>query len=133
MDYQSQSDSWQTELLERVKPLLQAADGAATNVVSINAANLGINSNTGQEYDKQNPYSAEVIVSQKLTGRDSLKDIRHLEIDLGESAISYQAGDALGVYFHNDETLVAEILEALALEPDTRVQLGAESLELRDA
>lgn len=133
VDYQSQSDSWQTELLERVKPLLQAADGAATNVVSINSANLGINSNTGLEYDKQNPYSAEVIVSQKLTGRDSLKDIRHLEIDLGESAISYQAGDALGVYFHNDEALVAEILEALALEPDTRVQLGAESVELRDA
>ncbi len=50
-------------------------------------------------YTKQNPYAATLLTSQKITGRDSGKDVRHVEIDLAGSGITYQPGDALGVWF----------------------------------
>ena len=39
------------------------------------------------EFTKQQPFEAEILLSQKLTGRDSDRDVRHVEIDLGESGI----------------------------------------------
>ena len=74
-------------------------------------------------YSKQNPYSAEFSVSQKITGRDSAKDVRHIEISLEDSGLTYQVGDALGVWFENDETLVNNLLAALSFSGEETVNL----------
>ncbi len=50
-------------------------------------------------YTKEAPLSATLSVNQKITGRDSEKDVRHIEIDLGDSGLRYQPGDALGVWY----------------------------------
>ena len=75
------------------------------------------------QYNKQNPLLAEFSLSQKITGRDSAKDVRHIEIDLGESGLTYQAGDALGVWFENDKQLVAELLATLNFTGEEQVTL----------
>jgi sulfite reductase (NADPH) flavoprotein alpha-component len=85
------------------------------------------------EYTKQAPYAAELSLSQKITGRDSAKDVRHIEIDLADSGITYQAGDALGVWFENDEALVAELIAALNLSADEKVEIAGTSLSLAEA
>ena len=59
--------------------------------------------------------------------------MRHVEIDLGDSGLSYQAGDALGVWFSNNEVLVDEVLVGLSLAADELVTLGTESLTLKQA
>ena len=88
-------------------------------------ANVGGLATAGAEsqYTKQNPYAAEFSLSQKITGRDSAKDVRHIEIDLGESGLTYQVGDALGVWFENDETLVDNLLSELSFSGDEKVSL----------
>ncbi|MEL0630994.1 sulfite reductase [NADPH] flavoprotein alpha-component, partial [Psychromonas aquatilis] len=63
-------------------------------------------------------------LSQKITGRDSAKDDRHIEIDLGESGLTYQTGDALGVWFENDEALVDELIAELGYNADYKVNLS---------
>lgn len=55
-------------------------------------------------------------VNQKITGRNSEKDVRHIEIDLGGSGLRYQPGDALGVWYQNDPALVKELVELLWLK-----------------
>ena len=37
-------------------------------------------------YSKDAPLVASLSVNQKITGRNSEKDVRHIEIDLGDSA-----------------------------------------------
>lgn len=117
---------WHADVLEAVKPLIETS---SASVVSIGTAKAIGES----EFTKQNPYSAEVLVSQKITGRGSDRDVRHVEIDLGESGLSYQAGDALGVWFSNNEVLVDEVLAGLSLAADELVTLGTESLTLKQA
>ena len=69
-------------------------------------------------FNKDNPFAATLITRQKITGRGSDKDVRHIELDLSGSGLRYTAGDALGVYFSNDEQLVDEILTAVGLNDD---------------
>ena len=125
VDYEDAANAWTTSIIEQTKPLL----GASTpdNVVAMPTAGAG------SGYTKQSPYAAELSVSQKITGRDSAKDVRHVEIDLGESGITYQVGDALGVWFENDAELVDELLAALTLSADEQVTVSDKTLSLQDA
>ncbi len=126
VDYEAAAGQWHADVLEAVKPLIQTS---SASVVSIGTPKAQGES----EFTKQNPYSAEVLVSQKITGRGSDRDVRHVEIDLGDSGLSYQAGDALGVWFSNNETLVDEVLAGLSLTAEELVTVGAESLTLKQA
>lgn len=120
VDYDEDAKTWTTSIVESLKDELTAQDAGLAPVVSlVGTATAGAES----LYNKQKPYTAELIVSQKITGRDSAKDVRHVEIDLGESGLTYQAGDALGVYFDNDEALVDELLSALSLTGEEEVSL----------
>lgn len=126
VDYEAAAGQWHADVLEAVKPLIETS---SASVVSIGTAKAIGES----EFTKQNPYSAEVLVSQKITGRGSDRDVRHVEIDLGDSGLTYQAGDALGVWFSNNEVLVDEVLAGLSLAADELVTLGTESLPLKQA
>ncbi len=59
--------------------------------------------------------------------------MRHIEIDLGESGLTYQPGDALGVYYTNSPALVDEILAKAGLTGDEIVEVVDESLTVRQA
>lgn len=126
VDYEAAAGQWHADVLEAVKPLIETS---SASVVSIGTAKAIGES----EFTKQNPYSAEVLVSQKITGSGSDRDVRHVEIDLGDSGLTYQAGDALGVWFSNNEVLVDEVLAGLSLAADELVTLGTESLSLKQA
>lgn len=126
VDYEAAAGQWHADVLEAVKPLIETS---SASVVSIGTAKAIGES----EFTKQNPYSAEVLVGQKITGRGSDRDVRHVEIDLGDSGLTYQAGDALGVWFSNNEVLVDEVLAGLSLVADELVTLGTESLSLKQA
>ncbi len=70
---------------------------------------------------------------QKITGRNSEKDVRHIEIDLGDSGLRYQPGDALGVWYQNDPALVKELVELLWLKGDEPVTVEGKTLPLNEA
>ena len=73
-----------------------------------------------------NPYSAEVLVNQKITARDSSKDVRHVVFDVAGSGLRWEPGDSLGVVAENPPQLVDEILASLSLDGDESV--GDETL-----
>ncbi|OHU85954.1 MULTISPECIES: assimilatory sulfite reductase (NADPH) flavoprotein subunit [Pseudoalteromonas] len=129
VDYEELATQWIAGALDVFEPELKSQQDAATNVVSMPSAVASASS----QYTKQNPFAAELSVVQKITGRDSTKDVRHVEISLDGSDIRYLPGDSLGVYFLNDEALVDEVLELLAIADDTKVTVAGESIAVRDA
>lgn len=64
-------------------------------------------------HSRKNPFLGTPAVNRKLTGTGSNKDIRHIEISLEGSGLSYEVGDALGVVPSNDPALVEMLLERL--------------------
>ncbi|MFB2686695.1 assimilatory sulfite reductase (NADPH) flavoprotein subunit [Shewanella mangrovisoli] len=128
VDYEAAAGQWHADVLTAVKPLIQTT----ANVVALNDTGSAPAASES-EFTKQNPFSAEVLISQKITGRGSDRDVRHVEIDLGESGLRYEVGDALGVWFSNSDTLVDEILAGLGLAADTTVAVGNESISLKQA
>ncbi|HEY9042707.1 MAG TPA: assimilatory sulfite reductase (NADPH) flavoprotein subunit [Rheinheimera sp.] len=131
VDYQVQADSWSSEVIAKLEPELKAATAPSAQVIAWPGSDTTAGSVS--QYNKQSPFAAELYTNQKITGRDSGKDVRHIEISLAGSGLSYQPGDALGVYFTNDAALVRELLLLTAIARDTPVTLGAETLTIEQA
>ena len=75
-------------------------------------------------YSKSHPYPALVLTSRNLCGAGSAKQVHHVEFDLADSGLVYEAGDALGVMPHNCPELVAEILNALECDGEEAVPIA---------
>lgn len=128
VDYDAAANSWNHALISVVEPEFASTPSAQVINWPGQAATV-----PASQYSKQQPFAAELYTNQKITGRDSLKDVRHIEISLEGSALSYQPGDALGLYFNNAPTLVAELLSLTRLEGAAQVNLSNQSLSLEEA
>lgn len=83
-------------------------------------------------WNRQNPFPARLRTARPLNGPGSAKDTRHVEILLGDSGLSYEAGDALGVLPRNCPALVEELLSLLGLSGDEPCTAGT-AATLHDA
>lgn len=72
-------------------------------------------------FSKQTPLPARLLVNRCLSGTGSAKEVRHFEISLAGSGLSYEAGDALGVFPANDPALVDDVLRALGCDGEEAV------------
>ncbi len=82
-------------------------------------------------YSRAKPFAAGVLANQRITLGANSKDVRHLELALDGSGLSYEPGDALGVWPRNPQRLVDAVLQATALDGDTAVRIGEEERSLR--
>ena len=81
---------------------------------------------------RDNPFQAELLASQPITAPGSTKDVLHLEISLSGSQLSYQPGDALGVWPTQADALVDSVIATLGLDGDEIVEAGGVSHPLRE-
>lgn len=82
------------------------------------------------KHGKEAPFAAEILANQRITGRGALKDVRHIELSLGDSGLSYEPGDSLGVWPTNSPELVAELLSALSAQGSTEITRDGRPLPL---
>jgi len=127
VDYDQVTPDWLENVLTEIEKTIEKGGVASAPVASAAGAA------TANRYDKQNPFTASLLTSQKITGDRSAKDVRHIEIDLEGSDLSYTAGDALGVWFKNDEALVAQLIAKLGLDAATEVSVDEQTVSLSDA
>lgn len=131
VDYEAPAAEWRKQALEKVKETLSTGDDVKNGQVV--QLPVGQSAHSHSQYSKQNPYTATLLASQKITGRDSGKDVRHIEIDLEDSGLTYQPGDALGVWFENSPELAAAILKQIGLIGEELVEVDGESISLQKA
>ena len=70
-----------------------------------------------------------------LNGRGSNKETRHLELSLEGSGITYEPGDALGIYPENDSELVESLIQKMGWDSEELVTINkqGEVLPLKEA
>lgn len=128
VDYDATVNAWSDALMAKIsEELLHVESVAPQSSTSGSHSELSV-----VEYNKKFPFKGTLLASQKITGRDSIKDIRHIEISLEDSGIQYQPGDALGVWFNNDVKMVEDLLELLAIDKQTSVKWAEQSFTILD-
>jgi len=129
LDYSATAEQWSRDIVAIVKEKAAQASPVVQSIATATTAPVAKES----QYNKANPFPATLITNQKITGRQSDKDVRHLEFDLAGSDLHYQAGDALGVWFDNDPTLVDEILSLAQIDPTTEVTIEGKTQTISTA
>jgi sulfite reductase (NADPH) flavoprotein alpha-component len=129
VEYQAAAAQWRERIVDVLKARAPTQGPAQAAVTATGAVNEVFSS----PYTKEAPLAAALSVNQKITGRDSEKDVRHIEIDLGDSGLRYQPGDALGVWYQNDPALVKELVELLWLKGDEPVTVEGKTQPLAEA
>ncbi|MEM6622311.1 MAG: sulfite reductase flavoprotein subunit alpha [Pseudomonadota bacterium] len=72
-------------------------------------------------WNRKNPYISTLVDNHNMSGAKSGKEIRHIAFDLGDSGMTYEAGDALGVMPVNAPELVQTWLARLGADYDTAI------------
>jgi sulfite reductase (NADPH) flavoprotein alpha-component len=80
-------------------------------------------------WSKKNPFPAALLANIPLNSHGSSKDTRHISFSLKDSGLTYEVGDALGVFVKNCPDVVASVIDAHGYDPDTKI----DDTTLRDA
>lgn len=123
-DFQTVSTSWRQAVIDKLSQFQLSNTQSPTE----NSTSIAVNSSL---YHRDNPFIATVNVNQKITSRDSDRDIRHIELDLSDSDLHYQPGDAVGVWYQNSNELVEEILSITQLAGETPVEHHGQQIALK--
>ena len=126
LDVETVATPWLEQALDAARELLKCA----TPLASVTPLRPG--AAAVSPWSREKPFAATVLANHRLTGRGSRKDVRHVELSLEGSGLSYQPGDALGVWPTNPPALVDAVLAELSLDGGTRVGSGGQDHALRD-
>lgn len=125
LDYDEQVAEWTGQVLSALSGSQNAPGIAAGQAVPA----AGQAEPAQSAYSRNNPFHAEVLENLNLNGRGSDRETRHLELSLAGSDLTFEPGDALGVYPENHPRLVEEIIAAMGWNPDEAVQLNKKGEE----
>jgi sulfite reductase (NADPH) flavoprotein alpha-component len=89
-------------------------------------------SSAENSYNKNNPYSSQLLVNRMLT-EGSDKETRHFELSLQGSGLSYEPGDSLGVLPLNCSSVVDDLLATVGFSGSEEITLGEDNKNLLDA
>ncbi|NYT86427.1 assimilatory sulfite reductase (NADPH) flavoprotein subunit [Pollutimonas harenae] len=117
LDIETVALPWQETAIEEARKVLKQSEDAP--IASVTPLHPKAGKTT-----RDQPFRAELLLNQAITGRDSSKDIRHLEISLEGSGLRYQPGDALGVWPTQSAALVDQVLAIQNLSPDESVTIS---------
>jgi sulfite reductase (NADPH) flavoprotein alpha-component len=124
VDLETVAQPWLEQALQQAREQLKTSAPLA-KVTTLRTAR------TGPVWHREQPFQAPLLLNQRITGRDSDRDVRHLEFSLDGSGLHYAPGDALGIWPTQSPALVEAILTTLKLDGDTAVRIGNEEHALR--
>ncbi len=124
VDYEEPAQSWMAQVIGRYTEL-SGKPGVPPPPKKKKTAEEG--------FGKNRPYPAAILLNRNLNQAGSAKETHHLEIDLGDSGLTYEPGDVAGIYPRNPPAYVEALLQALDMDGYAEVRLGQETITLREA
>lgn len=124
VDFEDQAAQWISQFTDIFAETPDASDQP-------NPASIPLSQ--GDLYSRKNPFRATVIDKVKITGRDSDKEVYHVELSLDGSGINYEPGDSVGILANNPPALVDAILKQTNLAGTEQVTLKEGNYSLQEA
>lgn len=123
LEYEAKFTGWLSSALGAFSAEDGASNAGPISTATPTTNDAAENSSPTAEpaYSRSKPFSALLLASRNLNGEGSAKQVHHVEIDLADSGLSYEAGDALGVYPHNCPEVVNEVLTMLECDGEEAV------------
>lgn len=118
VDIESIADPWTADVTTQARKLLEPSTTHIATVTPLHPRAVSITHN------RKNPFIAEILQNQRISGRGSSRDIRHIELSIEGSGLHYTPGDALGVWPRNPDALVSNIVATLSLEGSAQIEQG---------
>ncbi len=126
VDYEETFNKWADSVWAKL------GESAASTAAVVGGG--GASAASSVVFDKKNPFPAEILDNQLLSGDNSAKETIHLEFSLEGSGMSYEPGDVLCVVPHNAKDVVDALLAASGLSASDEVEIkGAGKKSLVDA
>jgi len=118
---------------ERLWPVLQAEAPAAAPGPPDQADPADEPEEMEPRWSRERPFPAALLGRDTLNGADSDKEVRHVVLSLHGSGLSYEPGDALGVWPAQAPHLVEAALRLIGTSASALVAVGTEMLTLGEA
>jgi sulfite reductase (NADPH) flavoprotein alpha-component len=110
-EFEERADTWLAQLQKTLKP-------EAVIVTHSHTA-----ASAAQTPGKAKPHASRLLANLHLNRQSPHKETRMFSLDLADSGLSYEAGDALGVHPRNCPELVDELLDLTRLNGETLVNV----------
>ncbi len=132
-DYEDTAAQWLGKVLQ-VLTRTPAPVGTGTAGAALGAAPAAPPRPAPQAYTKKHPLVTSLVHNLTLSRPRSAKDLRQLVFRVPDDGVSYEAGDALGVWPRNGDRLVDEWLAVTGLDGEAAVEVADHgSMSLRAA
>ncbi len=124
VDFEEEIDLWMKEFVE----LFAKKEGH-----SVQANGILANASAEVQYTRKKPFVATVLDKVKITGRDSDKEVFHVELSLEGSGIIYEPGDSVGILANNPPALVDAIIRKSGFSGTEEIKLKEGDFQLKEA
>jgi sulfite reductase (NADPH) flavoprotein alpha-component len=133
VDYEVTAEQWMAGALAAVRsPSCQSSSPSSASPNLPSVARFP-NEKPAPAFSKANPFPSRLLKNLCLNKAGSAKEVRHFEIDLDGSGLTYEPGDALGVLPINCPALVQNILVQLRCNGEEPVRINETEVPLREA
>lgn len=126
LDYEELADNWQQKTVEYFAKNLVDSD-SKTVPLSL------LKSQPATSYNRHNTYAAEILTIQKITTQESIKNVYHIELDIEDSSITYQAGDSLGIVTNNNNSTIDQFILTHQFDADKSVNFKDKDIPFKQA
>lgn len=123
VDFEDDAERWISQFAEKFSGIEPGSGVTTSTLVGLSSA----------QYSRKNPFQATVIDKVKITGRDSDKEVYHVELSLEGSGITYEPGDSIGILANNPPTLVDAILQQAGYTGDEQVTIKEGRFSIQEA
>ncbi|MBB3036389.1 bifunctional nitrate reductase/sulfite reductase flavoprotein subunit alpha [Hoyosella altamirensis] len=129
-EYHETAQQWLQNILASLK-----GDAGPDQDAPVPAPKTATNSAVvrAEPFTRDKPTPAPLVTNTLLSRTGSEKEVRQFGFSLADAAVSYQAGDALGVVSRNSNALIGEWLEATGLKSGHTVTIDDKEMPLHDA